>query len=85
VTERAASRTAVLVCQGRAVADGRVAVGRFADPVARRLDLVSDNGFRVSRDDDLLALADGIDVTGANTGSLRNGRVAVADSPLVGA
>ncbi|MGD9999104.1 MAG: class I SAM-dependent methyltransferase, partial [Ilumatobacteraceae bacterium] len=31
---RSASRTAVLVCQGRAVADGRLAVGRFADPVA---------------------------------------------------
>jgi len=29
-----ASRTAVLVCQGRAAADGRLAVGRFADPVA---------------------------------------------------
>ncbi|QHC29190.1 class I SAM-dependent methyltransferase [Streptomyces sp. HF10] len=35
--ERAASRTAVLVCQGRAAADGRAAVGRFADPVAVRL------------------------------------------------
>ncbi|MER8117754.1 SAM-dependent methyltransferase [Streptomyces sp. SID8366] len=35
--ERAASRTAVLVCQGRAAADGRTAVGRFADPVAVRL------------------------------------------------
>ncbi|WP_425825632.1 class I SAM-dependent methyltransferase [Streptomyces fractus] len=34
---RAASRTAVLVCQGRAAADGRTAVGRFADPVAGRL------------------------------------------------
>jgi methyltransferase (TIGR00027 family) len=32
-----ASRTAVLVCQGRAVADGRMAVGRFADPVAVQL------------------------------------------------
>ncbi|HEY7223131.1 MAG TPA: class I SAM-dependent methyltransferase [Micromonosporaceae bacterium] len=32
-----ASRTAVLVCQGRAAAHGRVAVGRFADPVAERL------------------------------------------------
>jgi methyltransferase (TIGR00027 family) len=32
-----ASRTAVLVCQGRAVADGRAAVGRFADPVAIRV------------------------------------------------
>lgn len=32
-----ASRTAVFVCQGRAVADGRAAVGRFSDPVARRL------------------------------------------------
>ncbi|MFD9007283.1 class I SAM-dependent methyltransferase [Streptomyces sp. NPDC059582] len=34
---RAASRTAVLVCQGRAAADGRAAVGRFADPLAIRL------------------------------------------------
>lgn len=32
-----ASRTAVVVCQARAAADGRVAVGRFADPVAARL------------------------------------------------
>lgn len=32
-----ASRTAVFVCQGRAVADGRIGVGRFADPVAERL------------------------------------------------
>ncbi|GAA4445430.1 class I SAM-dependent methyltransferase [Phytohabitans houttuyneae] len=32
-----ASRTAVLVCQGRAVADGRLAPGRFADPVAMSL------------------------------------------------
>lgn len=31
------SRTAVFVCQGRAVADGRVGVGQFADPVAERL------------------------------------------------
>jgi methyltransferase (TIGR00027 family) len=31
------SRTAVFVCQGRAVADGRLAVGRFADPVASQL------------------------------------------------
>ncbi|MCX5083898.1 MULTISPECIES: class I SAM-dependent methyltransferase [unclassified Streptomyces] len=36
-TGRAASRTAVLVCQGRAAADGSVAVGRFSDPVAVRL------------------------------------------------
>ncbi|KLL09918.1 MULTISPECIES: class I SAM-dependent methyltransferase [Protofrankia] len=31
---RPASRTAVLVCQGRAVADGRLAPGRFHDPTA---------------------------------------------------
>jgi methyltransferase (TIGR00027 family) len=37
MTERAASSTAVLVCQGRATADGRYAVGRFSDPVAREL------------------------------------------------
>ncbi|MET9494501.1 class I SAM-dependent methyltransferase [Streptomyces sp. NPDC006552] len=35
--KRAASRTAVTVCQGRAAADGRTAPGRFADPVAVRL------------------------------------------------
>jgi hypothetical protein len=32
-----ASRTAVLVCQVRAVARGRFAVGRFDDPTAMRL------------------------------------------------
>jgi methyltransferase (TIGR00027 family) len=32
-----ASRTAVLVCQGRAAADGRIAPGRFADPTAMPL------------------------------------------------
>jgi methyltransferase (TIGR00027 family) len=37
VTGRVASSTAVLVCQGRATADGRYAAGRFADPVARLL------------------------------------------------
>jgi methyltransferase (TIGR00027 family) len=37
MTERAASSTAVLVCQGRAAADGRYAVGRFSDPIARQL------------------------------------------------
>ncbi|GAA4397773.1 class I SAM-dependent methyltransferase [Tsukamurella soli] len=35
--EAEASRTAVLVCQARAVADGRLAVGRFSDPFAIRL------------------------------------------------
>lgn len=35
--ETEASRTAVLVCQGRAVGDGRLATGRFADPVAAQL------------------------------------------------
>src|SRR6186713_3626943 len=33
----AASSTAALVCQGRATADGRYAVGRFSDPVAWHL------------------------------------------------
>lgn len=37
MTARRASSTAVLVCQGRAVADGRLGVGRFSDPVAVRL------------------------------------------------
>ncbi len=32
-----ASRTAVLVCQGRAAAHGRIGEGRFADPVAMAL------------------------------------------------
>jgi len=32
-----ASHTAVLVCQGRAAAHGRIAEGRFADPVAMEL------------------------------------------------
>ncbi|HEX7745103.1 MAG TPA: class I SAM-dependent methyltransferase [Micromonosporaceae bacterium] len=32
-----ASRTAVVVCQGRAAADGRIAEGRFVDPVATAL------------------------------------------------
>lgn len=32
-----ASRTAVLVCQGRAAADGLTAVGRFTDPTAMQL------------------------------------------------
>jgi len=32
-----ASRSAVLVCQGRAAADGRIAPDRFADPVALEL------------------------------------------------
>ena len=41
-------------------------------------DLLGRNGFRVLSDDDLLTLADGLELTGANTGSLRNGRVAVA-------
>ncbi|MEV6067936.1 class I SAM-dependent methyltransferase [Nocardia sp. NPDC052001] len=41
MAERKASRTAVLVCQGRAVADGRLAVGRFSDPIA--LELLTDS------------------------------------------
>jgi methyltransferase (TIGR00027 family) len=37
MTERAASSSAVLVCQGRATADGRYAVDRFSDAIAREL------------------------------------------------
>ena len=37
MTEYRASRTAVVVCQGRAVADGRIAPGRFSDPTAMPL------------------------------------------------
>lgn len=35
--DRPASRTAVLVAQARAVADGRILPGRFSDPIAIRL------------------------------------------------
>jgi len=35
--DRSASRTAVLVCQGRAAAHGRLAVDRFSDPIALEL------------------------------------------------
>ncbi|HEX6418594.1 MAG TPA: class I SAM-dependent methyltransferase [Acidimicrobiales bacterium] len=45
---RGASRTAVLVCQGRAVAHGRLAVGRFEDPTALAL-LRGDERLRVER------------------------------------
>jgi methyltransferase (TIGR00027 family) len=38
-----ASRTAVLVCQGRAAAHGRIAVGRFADPMAMAMALLRDD------------------------------------------
>ncbi|WP_026342876.1 class I SAM-dependent methyltransferase [Nocardia sp. BMG111209] len=48
MTEKQASRTAVLVCQGRAVADGRLAVGRFGDPVAQRF-LLDDERAAVER------------------------------------
>ncbi|MFK4150246.1 class I SAM-dependent methyltransferase [Streptomyces sp. NPDC004065] len=41
---RAASRTAVLVCQGRAAANGRAAPGRFDDPVAVVLLRVDERG-----------------------------------------
>ena len=37
MAEEPSSRTAVLVCQGRAVGDGRLALGRFSDSVALRL------------------------------------------------
>ena len=37
MTVKEASRTAVLVCQARAVADHRLAIGRFSDPVATHL------------------------------------------------
>lgn len=44
VSDRAASSTAILVCQGRAAADGRYAVERFSDPIARELLDASDRG-----------------------------------------
>jgi methyltransferase (TIGR00027 family) len=37
MTVKEASRTAVLVCQARAVAEERLAIGRFSDPVAAHL------------------------------------------------
>jgi len=37
MTDKQASRTAVLVCQGRAVGDGQLAPRRFGDPVAAQL------------------------------------------------
>src|SRR5262245_19201686 len=37
VQERQASRTAVFVCQGRAVADGLIAPDLFTDPFAARV------------------------------------------------
>jgi methyltransferase (TIGR00027 family) len=37
VDDGQASRTAVIVCQGRAAADGRLAPERFADPIATQL------------------------------------------------
>ena len=43
-----ASRTAVLVCQGRAAADGLIAPGRFADPTAMAL-LTADERETVQR------------------------------------
>jgi methyltransferase (TIGR00027 family) len=45
---RTASHTAVLVCQGRAVAHERIAQGRFADPVA--LPLLRDDERELVRD-----------------------------------
>ncbi len=39
-----ASRTAVMVCQGRAVAHGRLAPGRFDDPTARAFLLPAERG-----------------------------------------
>ncbi len=46
--DRGASRTAVLVCQGRAVADGVLAPDRFHDPVAVQL-LTDDERAAVTR------------------------------------
>jgi len=40
--------------------------------------MLSDNGFDVTTDEDLLTLAEGLALPPGNTGSLRNGRVAVA-------
>ncbi|WP_433622168.1 class I SAM-dependent methyltransferase [Nocardia sp. CA-120079] len=37
MTTKPASRTAVLVCQARAVADDRLGIGRFRDPIAAHL------------------------------------------------
>jgi methyltransferase (TIGR00027 family) len=47
-------------------------------PSAMR-DLLEEHGFHVRSDRDLLTLAEGLDLPPTDTGSLRNGRVAVAD------
>jgi methyltransferase (TIGR00027 family) len=58
-----ASRTAVFVCQGRAAADGRLAVDRFSDPIAERLlrqdELVPVRAVRAATRDDLRIRATG--------------------------
>jgi hypothetical protein len=40
--------------------------------------MLSDNGFDVTSDSDLLTLSEGLALPSDNMGSLRNGRVAVA-------
>ncbi|WP_203217925.1 hypothetical protein [Nocardia terpenica] len=81
-----ASRTAVLVCQARAVADGRVAVGRFGDSVARGLLREEElgagldaRGWRTVSDVDQLTLARGLGISVRLPRVLGNGRVVVAD------
>jgi hypothetical protein len=40
--------------------------------------MLSDNGFDVTSDSDLLTLSEGLALSTDNNGSLRNGRVAIA-------
>jgi O-methyltransferase involved in polyketide biosynthesis len=44
----------------------------------RMRSMLSDNGFDVTSDSDLLTLSEGLALPSGNNGSLRNGRVAVA-------
>ena len=44
----------------------------------RMRSMLSDNGFDVTSDNDLLTLSEGLALPPGNNGSLRNGRVAVA-------
>lgn len=71
------------VCQGRAVADGGLAVGRFSDAVTARLpspdELVPEPGFRVRTDEDLLTIVRRVGSPTDHPGPLSNGRVAVPE------
>lgn len=75
---------------GRLLVRGIMRLAREADPLAgepwrstwspeRMGALLADTGFAVQRDQDLLDVADALGIGDATRGSLRNGRVVVAD------